>query len=500
MRKIVLLAFSFLVVLSAGCSPDRDVSEVATATQVDDIPTQTQAVTPTEKSIPTTTPIPSIRERIANHGYPKLYNQFQSGTPDDATLKDMERLSLWDFVTIDAESPEAIEYLAGPEGVLRSANPNLIITFYFSAGNSEPTNEGIFGRFNEGLQPNWLLRDVNGKLVNAVEFQNGWAGYYNLAAPGLTEYFIEFIQRELIEPGLFDGVLYDWGACSEFSWWNDRHMAENDGARIDLDQDGVGETDEEFDSLMREGLRNLHNRSREIFGDEILLHGNGGGDSTPLYVTTLNGNMIEDFQSAIEPEPQDQYRISWSSQMMVYGSYALQAQEPRIASNVVNGEQDPDNFDLMRFTLASTLLFDGYYAFVGSHPVYGYWATTWWYDEYSVDTQTGQAVESLEYKGYLGEPLGPAFNEFDPAQQLIDALGIGAGPVDFSNKVAETKVWRRDFEHGIVLVNPTNKSMTVDLGDTFRKIQGTRDPVFNDGSEVNSIVLPPTSGVILLRW
>jgi hypothetical protein len=153
----------------------------------------------------------------------------------------------------------------------------------------------------------------------------------------------------------------------------------------------------------------------------------------------------------------------------------------------------------MRFTLASTLLFDGYFGFASGKPGGADYDSTWWYDEFSVNTQTGVAVEAPEYKGYLGEALGPAFNAVEPTEQLVDTLGIGSGLVDFTNKMAETKVWRRDFEHGIVLVNPTGTSVTVDLWGTFRKIQDTRDPVFNDGSEVNTIVLPPTSGVVLLR-
>ena len=78
-------------------------------------------------------------------------------------------------------------------------------------------------------------------------------------------------------------------------------------------------------------------------------------------------------------------------------------------------------------------------------------------------------------------------------------LGIGSGYVDFTNKVGEMKVWRRDFGNGIVLVNPTGESKMIDLGGTFRKIKGFCDPQFNDGSELNSIELPPASGVLLLR-
>jgi hypothetical protein len=272
----------------------------------------------------------------------------------------------------------------------------------------------------------------------------------------------------------------------------------NNGGRIDLNQDGVDETDQQIDSAMISGMRNLHIKSRNLWGDNILILGNGGPDSTPDYVTTLNGNMIECF---LDPEifVEEPLRNSWSTHMMIYSSYALQAQEPRIVFNLACGRQNPDNFELMRFTLASTLLSDGYYAFAGDGPGGGDYDATWWYDEFSVDIETGEAVEALEYKGYLGEALGPAYSVLDAIDQLVDTLGMGSGSVDFTNRIAETKVWRRDFEHGIVLVNPTDTSEIVDLGGTFRKIQGTRDPAFNDGSEVNVIVLSPVSGVILLR-
>lgn len=459
------------------------------------VPSQTPSKTPTPA------PTATFRERIARHGFPKLYNQYQAGFPSDEQLREMERLSLWDVITVDAESLASVEYLLGSSGILRRANPNLMITVYFSAGNNEPTDEGFFGRFNGGLQPNWLLRDLHGELVKGFQFESGWSGYYNLAAPGLVDYFANFIHSELIENDLFDGVFYDWGAVSDFSWLNYQNTVLNDGGRIDLNQDGVDETDPQIDALLLSAMRDLHAASRDRWGDEILILGNGGPDSTPEYVTTLNGNMIECFQSNPETGEIARMRNSWSANMMTYASYALQAQEPRTAINLVCGRQNPDNFELVRFTLASTLLFDGYFAFAGNEgPWGGDYVSTWWYDEYAVDIQSGEAVEAPEYKGYLGEALGPAFNVLEPDEELADVLGVGNVPVDFTNKQAETKVWRRDFEHGIVLVNPRHESISIDLEDPFRKIQGTRDPKFNDGSEVNTIVLPPTSGVILLRW
>jgi hypothetical protein len=60
-------------------------------------------------------------------------------------------------------------------------------------------------------------------------------------------------------------------------------------------------------------------------------------------------------------------------------------------------------------------------------------------------------------------------------------------------------VWRRDFEGGIALVNPTDSADTVSLGGTFRKIRGKQDPKVNSGATVSSVSVPARDGVILLR-
>ncbi len=59
-------------------------------------------------------------------------------------------------------------------------------------------------------------------------------------------------------------------------------------------------------------------------------------------------------------------------------------------------------------------------------------------------------------------------------------------------------VWQRDFTGGRVLVNATNMAKTIDLDQTFRKIQGIQDPITNDGSIVNQVTLPPLDGLVLL--
>ncbi len=44
-----------------------------------------------------------------------------------------------------------------------------------------------------------------------------------------------------------------------------------------------------------------------------------------------------------------------------------------------------------------------------------------------------------------------------------------------------THLWRRDFQNGVVLVNPASSALTVDLGRTYRRIAGVVDPGVNDG-------------------
>jgi hypothetical protein len=89
-----------------------------------------------------------------------------------------------------------------------------------------------------------------------------------------------------------------------------------------------------------------------------------------------------------------------------------------------------------------------------------------WYDEYWGG--------SLNQRGYLGQPIGPA-------------VKLASG------------VYRRDFQNGIALNNSTGSAQTVSLGATFRHLTGTQAPAVNDGSSVTSVTISNGDGRILLR-
>jgi len=100
------------------------------------------------------------------------------------------------------------------------------------------------------------------------------------------------------------------------------------------------------------------------------------------------------------------------------------------------------------------------------------WQSRWWTwcpDEFSVD-QAGRADSSGRSPGWLGAPRGPAFQ-------------VG-------------NVWRRDFEHGAVLVNPGPLPERGSIGTGYRRIAGRG---INDGAMVETVTIGARDGLLLVK-
>ena len=61
-----------------------------------------------------------------------------------------------------------------------------------------------------------------------------------------------------------------------------------------------------------------------------------------------------------------------------------------------------------------------------------------------------------------------------------------------------TNLYRRDFQNGIVLVNPASTAMTAPLERDFRKILGIRDLATNDGSTVTQVTVGASDALFLI--
>jgi hypothetical protein len=131
--------------------------------------------------------------------------------------------------------------------------------------------------------------------------------------------------------------------------------------------------------------------------------------------------------------------------------------EPKLVA--FNQHGDKTDYQALRYGLGSCLLDNGYFSFTDSALKY---TSVTWFDEF--DANLGQQSE---------------------------------GPV---TKAWQNGVYRRNFENGIVLVNPKgNGPREVTLEEDFRRIKGTQAPSVNNGQLTRKVQLADRDGIILLR-
>jgi hypothetical protein len=216
-----------------------------------------------------------------------------------------------------------------------------------------------------------------------------------------------------------------------------------------------------------QGMQQLMRATRALLGPDAIIIGNG-----PTYGNAwTNGQLNEGFADLQPRLGSNNYGANlnryadWHANHFGQMYYVL-SQNPDASPT------NRTNFQEMRYWLGTALLGDGFFGFSGPSGGTGY-RQTWWYDEYSVDLATGQATGDASRKGYLGYPTGAA-------QQYNNGM------------------WRRDYDNGIALVNPTGFPLTQSLETRFRVIQGTQDLSANSGGVVWSVTIAGHDARILL--
>jgi hypothetical protein len=425
----------------------------------------------------------NLRQRLSSHAFPRLANHVQACCQNKETKMLYEQLHYWDLTIVDAEIVQMLPEYLGPNGIIRKRNPNAVLLAAFSAGDINPYRpHPITADFNRGLDGKWYLRDIRGNPVPLYQMRpSEWTLAQN-AATEVNEYMPRYLNEAIFRASLVDGIFYDWASTS-VSWLNHTKPPRSEG--IDIDNDGKADSDKKIDQLWTEGFLTMLKNSRRVFPPGVVIMGNAGWNTGKTYSSQLNGIMIEQF---VEAPRKYSKSFGWGAVMNTYVHYQKTSVQPRICMIMANDDRS-DRYKKMRFALASTLMFDGYFCFTNLKNAY---SSIRWYDEYAVELGSGKAQQDLQYKGYLGKPVTDAFYVDDPSQGLEKELSSDA-------MTAETKVWRRDYDNGVVLVNPSKKDHTIKLDGVFKKIQGTVDSRFNDGSTLTEIHLSSRSGVILLK-
>lgn len=303
----------------------------------------------------------------------------------------------------------------------------------------------------------WLARTAAGEPVS--EWPKTTMANLTVHGPRVDgESYPEYAARWVVDTvwasGLWDGVLLDV--------WGDR-VYTADADAWDSDRDGADEPEDLIYGAghpWARGLRTAERLLRRALPDAVLV---ANGDRT-LRANRLDGRAWESF---VDPrsgrpasaDPADYVRVS----------SAPGGRRPGVALtlNVRRAEpRSPRDRRTARYRLACTLLQDGFWAPMGRHygkPAY-----------YRV-----LGPRSLG-RGYLGRPRVP-----DPSWRQLTAPyrgGIGS---------LARGLFRRDFEHGVVLVNTGTSRRTVPLSRPHRMVHNLK--------RTASVTLGPRRGVILVR-
>ena len=532
----------------------------------------------------------------------------------DSTYQDttLDAITRYHEVIIDA-SPIS-EYRPAALGVLRARNPG---TKYFAY----VTGHAMWNVMSNDSLVHYptryfrMIRDLGGWLYNTSGgvFQTS---IVNLAKRSNGRYIVAESIADLFRDAVmsssagWDGIFLDI-YCKSILWM------ESPTEHIDYTRAGYL-TLSAFDAAWAAAMDTLGNRLRRHLGPSVEMIGN----CTPSEnYASFNGWMREDFPRQGGGDWYTNMFREFDGYFFAEAGYRTPRSNYMFSAMSGTNPYTATNTRKVRFGMGSAALGSGYAVFGPSARApgpYPYWM--YWYDEYAVDRSTGRSSSSLQYTGWLGQPLGPysqmiwiaagpdyvsnpgfetsvttgwSWNHTVPATLSQDAttaavgsasakIHVGAAstihwsvaysPLDqvyltaglsysatfwakasvprkikvaaganAAHRVAITTEWtryqvalrpfpsgtatpqfflaesagdvwlddvhfqegsstlyRRDFQNGIVLVNPASTSMTAPLERTYRKILGVRDPAINDGSSTNQVTVGPSDALFLI--
>jgi hypothetical protein len=386
-------------------------------------------------------------------------NEAQAATPADKSPRtaapfmklvdptEYDGLAKFDLVILPAELQEEEP---GVFQELRSRNPNIVILAYV------PTKSYINGwgdslhtNLKSGITDDMWLRDSYGAAISV------WPGTKALSiTSSWNSYLPQYVHDHILSTNNWDGIFYD-EVSDNISWVN--------GGNVDLNRDGTADSAATADAAWKNGMIAMLTKARNLDPTKIIVI---NGTSTPEFQPLTNGRMFESFPTPWEAGG-DWYEIM---RRYVANLPVIMAPDAFIINANTNNTGTRDDYQKMRFALASSLMGDGYFSFDFGDQNHG---QIWRYDEYGV---------------YLGKPT-------ELPKNAVTGVGISS---DAAAKFT-AGVWERNYEKGIVLVNPTNQAQTVSFDSEFEKIRGSQDAKTNDGSIVSSVTIPAHDGLIMLR-
>lgn len=337
---------------------------------------------------------------------------------------------------------------------IKDKNPNILLGQYTILNDAQPASDPKYAaqidKAEKIDQENWWLRRADGTRVQ-------WTSLFNTYDVNITNF---------THPDAHGDRWPQWLAQRDYKkyfkpvpefdiWYFDNVFEKSRIPRADWDNDGIDEknTDRRIAAAYRAGHVAEWQRARQLRPD-ILLIGNADHDlSMPEYRGKLNGAFLEGMMG--KPWSIER-RKGWKAMMARYHAVVLNTEAPKIVGFNVWGH--PTDYKFFRYAFTSTLMDDGYFSFTDKKVGY---SSAPWFDEYNVK---------------LGKPL--------------------QGP---QTRPWQHGIYRRVFENGMALVNPSWHRVTVKVGPGYKHISGAQDPGINNGKPVTTVTLSPKEGMLLYR-
>ncbi len=282
-----------------------------------------------------------------------------------------------------------------------------------------------------------------------------------VAGQRFVEYAVDWVVGRVWSAGVWDGIFLDvWG---DTLWTVDQNRWDITGTGHDVPNAKIYGPGNPLDRGLTSGERNMRSRM-----PDAILVANG---TRTLHAGLLDGLVWESFADPlVHRDP-----IADFTNYVTVGAAAAH-RSPGV-SLTISSRRVPagsaGDYRRARFAIAATLMQNGFWAPMGDdygQPVY--------YDE-----MDGSGLG----RGYLGHALEP-----DPSLSTISGAN-NSGTVS-----PAPYVYRRDFEHGIALVNVGHTAQQVALRRTYRHLSGITDRLVNNGTAVDHVTIPAQDGVILL--
>jgi hypothetical protein len=288
------------------------------------------------------------------------------------------------------------------------------------------------------------------------------------------ERWIDWALRNDLSVDSMDGFIIDRLEGNQ-SWLIEKHSRTIDP---DCSNTRVDDGYEAFDAAWKEGVIYLLSAMRSGYDGKYLIANSSGS-----YQDFLNGSIYESCPGNWSDSIPETYN-DWAKRVLGNQGYITVSSEGNTPNfslvetyeleeyTTENPMDDPSfvpNYQRMRFGITTSLLGNGYFSYeinINGHGSLG----LLWFDEYD---------NAGSEKSYLGYPTSDSYVVRDYGQ--------------------DGKVFRRDYEKGTVLCNPSDREATVVLNESFRLINGTQQPGINTSEPVGVLTIAPRDGRILLR-